>query len=64
MLPGLTLTMTHNDPSGTKKAKEHVTINACSKASGSIMLSLLFIGKAKNPRCFRGIVKSILPVAY
>ena len=64
MLPGRTLTTIHNDPSGTKKVKERVTINACSNASGSIKLLLLFIGKAKNPRCFHGIDKSTLPVVY
>ena len=64
MLPGRTLTTAHNDPIGTKKAKERVTINACSNASGSIKLPLLFIGKAKNPRCFRGTDKSTLPVVY
>ena len=64
MLPGRTLTTIHSDPSGTKKSKERVTINACSNASGSIKLPLLFIGKANNPRCFRGIDKSTLPVVY
>jgi len=47
-----------------QKVKERVTINACSNASGSIKLPLLFIGKAKNLRCFRGIDKSTLPVVY
>jgi len=56
------LTTTHNDPSGTIKAKERVTINACSNTSGSTKLPLLFIVKAKNPCCFHGIDKSTLPV--
>ena len=64
MLPGRPLTTVHSDPSGTKKAKERVTINACSNVTGSIKLPLLFIGKSKNPRCFRGINKSTLPVIY
>ena len=64
MLSGRTLTTAHNDPIGTKKAKERVTINVCSNASGSIKLPLLFIGKAKNPRCSRGTDKSTLPVVY
>ena len=64
MLPGRTLTTAHNDPIGTKKVKERVTINACSNASGSIKLPLMFIGKAKKPRCFRGTDKSTLPVVY
>ena len=64
MLPGHTLTTTHNDPSGAKKAKERMTINACSNGTGSIKLPLLFIGKAKNPRCFRMIDQATLPVVY
>ena len=64
MLPGHTLTTTHNDPSGAKKAKERVTINASSNGTGSIKLPLLFIGKAKNPPCFRIIDQATLPVVY
>ena len=64
MLPGRTLATVHEPPSGTKKAKERVTINACANASGSIKLPLLVIGKAKNPRCFRGVDQSTLPVVY
>ena len=64
MLPGRTLASVHNEPSGTKKAKDRVTINACSNASGSVKLPLLLIGKSKNPRCFRGINKSALGVVY
>lgn len=64
MLPGRTLATVHNEPSGAKKAKERVTINACSNVTGTIKLPLLFIGKAKNPRCFKGIDKSTLPVLY
>ena len=54
----------HSEPKGTKKAKERVTINACSNASGSIKLPLLMIDKAKNPRCFSGINKETLTVLY
>ena len=66
MLPGCTLTTTHNDPSGAKKAKakERVIINACSNVTGSIKLPLLFIGKAKNPRCFRMFDQATSPVVY
>lgn len=64
MLPGRTLTTVHNEPMGTKKAKDRVTINACSNASGSIKLPLLLIGKSKKPRCFAGINMSALPVVY
>ena len=51
-------------PIGAKKAKEHITINACANATGTIKLPLLFIGKYNNPRCFRGINKETLPVIY
>ena len=64
MLPGRTLTTTHAPPSGTKKAKERVTISACSNATGSIKLPLLLIGKSKNPRCFKSINMAALPVVY
>ena len=64
MLPGRTLTTTHNDSCGTEKAKKRVIINACSNASGTIKLPLLFIGKAKHLCCIRGIDKSTLPVVY
>ena len=64
MLPGHTLATAHSEPAGTKKAKERVTINACSNASGSIKLPLLLIGKAKTPRCFRGLNMESLPVIY
>ena len=40
-----------------KTAKEKITVNACANVTGSIRLPLLFIGKAKHPRCFRGINK-------
>ena len=59
-----TLTTIHSDPSGIKKTKACVTINACSDASGSIKLPLLFTSNAKNPGCFHGIDKSTLPVVY
>ena len=54
----------NDEPAGGKKAKERMTINACPNASGTIQLPLLLIGKAKNPRCFRGINQSELPVVY
>ena len=64
MLPGKTLATVHSGPSGAKKAKERVTINACANVTGTVKLPLLFIGKAKNPRCFKGIDKNMLPVIY
>ena len=64
MLPGHTLASVYNQPDGTKKAKDMVTINACANASGIIKLPLLLIGKGKNPRCFRKLNKEALPVVY
>ena len=49
---------------GQKKCKDRVTINACSNASGSIKLPLLFIGKSARPRCFRGLNMAALSVIY
>ena len=37
MLPENTLTSVHNQPDGTKKAKDRVTINACANASGTLI---------------------------
>ena len=39
--------------SGTKKSKERVTILFGCNADGSKKLPLFFIGKSKQPRCFR-----------
>jgi len=36
MLPGHTLASVHNQPDGTKKAKDRVTINACANDSGTV----------------------------
>ena len=49
---------------GRKTQKERVTINACSNATGKIKLPLLFIGKSKNPRCFKNVDRDRLPVVY
>lgn len=47
-----------------KKQKERVTLMACSNATGSHKLPLMFIGRAANPRCFKNVNKSALPVVY
>ena len=49
---------------GLKKAKDRITVNACANVTGDIKLPLLFIGKANNPRWFKGINQSMLPVIY
>ena len=50
--------------SGMKKQKDRVTLLSCANATGMNKLPLLFIGKSKNPRCFKNINKSALPVHY
>ena len=65
LLPSRTLTAAlEKNPEGMKKPKDRVTISACANASGTIKLPLLFIGKAKRPRCFAGINMENLPVTY
>ena len=49
---------------GMKKAKDRVTLSACANITGSIKLPLLFIGKAKRPRCYAGVNMDSLPVTY
>ena len=47
-----------------KKPKERVTSMACSNATGTHKLPLMVIGKSRNPRCFKHIDRSALPVTY
>jgi hypothetical protein len=39
--------------SGKKKSKSRISVGVCANADGSDKLSLLFIGKSKQPRCFK-----------
>lgn len=48
---------------GGKKAKERFTVLLCASATGE-KLKPLVIGKANNPRCFRGINKGSLGIDY
>ena len=52
------------EASAMKKQKDRVTLMACSNATGSHKLPLVFIGKAANPRCFKNVNKKALPVHY
>ena len=47
-----------------KKAKDRVTLLACTNASGSHRLPLVFINKSAKPRCFKNMDMSTLPVHY
>ena len=61
MLPNKTLTSrSERQVSAMKKQNNRVTLMACSTATGTYKLPLMFIGKAENPCCF----KNALPVHY
>ena len=65
LLPSVTMAPSfEKHASGRKKAKERVTLNLCSNASGTIKLPVHLIGKSKRPRCFKKIDMSMLPVKY
>ncbi|XP_066259457.1 jerky protein homolog-like [Euwallacea similis] len=49
---------------GHKSSKERLTLMPCSNASGTHKLKLLYIGKSKNPRSFRGTEARTLPATY
>ena len=63
MLPSKTLA-SMSEKEAMKKQKDRVTLMACCNATGMHKLPLMFIGKAKNPRCFKNINKEALPVHY
>lgn len=46
-------TLASEEITGGKKEKARITANFCCNASGSDKLPIQFIGKAKNPRCFK-----------
>ena len=63
MLPDKILTArSEKEAAGMKKQKDRVTLMACSNATGSHKLPLMFVGKAANPRCFKNVNTSTLPV--
>ena len=65
LLPDKTLAASFEKSADSrKKSKDRVTINACSNATGSIKLPLHLIGKAKKPRCFKGLKMDLFPVKY
>ena len=58
LLPEKTLAArSENEAPGMKKQKERVTLIACSNATGSHKLPLMFVGKAQNPRCFKMLTR-------
>ena len=65
LLPQRTLAANHEKQApGRKKSKERVTLMACANVSGSHKFPLVFIAKAKRPRCFKGIDMLTLPVKH
>ena len=65
MLPEKTLAVRNEkEASGMKKQNKRITIMACSNATGNHKLPLMFVGKSVNPRCFKCLIKSALPVKY
>lgn len=62
MLPDRSLSFSSEACTGGKHSKERVTVMVGANADGTEKLPLLVIGKAKNPRCFKGVKN--LPVWY
>ncbi|XP_050334999.1 tigger transposable element-derived protein 6-like [Bactrocera neohumeralis] len=54
-LPNKTLTFKNEQCFEGKQSKEKITVMVGSNMTGSEKLKLLVIGKAKNPRCFKGV---------
>lgn len=49
---------------GRKKNKERLSIALCANANGTHKLNPLVIGKYANPRCFKNVQISNLPIMY
>uniref|UniRef100_A0A1B6M052 DDE-1 domain-containing protein n=1 Tax=Graphocephala atropunctata TaxID=36148 RepID=A0A1B6M052_9HEMI len=64
MLPKRTLAAQNECITGTKLAKDRITIALCSNANGSHKMPLFVIGKSKKPRAFKNINMASLPVYY
>ncbi|XP_064417988.1 tigger transposable element-derived protein 4-like [Latimeria chalumnae] len=62
LLPNKTLALKGEECHGGKHSKERITLLVGSNMDGSEKLKLLVIGKAKQPRCFKGV--KALPVDY
>ena len=50
--------------SGSKSAKDRITIVLCTNSTGTHQLPLWIIGKYNNPRAFKGINTNRLPAIY
>ena len=64
VLPDRTLNHKGRRCTGGKLSKERVTILLRTNATGTHKVKPLVIGRSENPRCFRGVRKSLLPVSF
>ncbi|XP_040355873.1 tigger transposable element-derived protein 4 [Ixodes scapularis] len=55
-LPTKTLTFKGETCTGGKRSKERITVLVGANMDGSDKLRLVVVGKAQNPRCFKGVV--------
>lgn len=62
LTPDRTLKFKGEQCKGGKLSKERITALLCTNMSGKDKRKLLIIGKSKNPRCFKNVVR--LPVDY
>ena len=63
-LPNKTMDFKGNKCHGGKKSKERVTLLLAGNMDGSDKIKPLIIGKSENPRCFKNLNRSSLPVDY
>jgi len=65
VLPDKTLAAGHEKTAKNyKTSKDRVTVLATANATGDFRLPLLVIGKSRDPRAFKHIDRSTLPVVY
>ena len=62
MLP--VTSITKSAIAGRKKVKKRLTVALASNADGTFKLPLLFVGTARQPRCFGGKTKNELDLEY
>ena len=62
LLPDKNLDFKGSDCHGGKCIKNRLTVVVCANMSGTVKIPLYFIGKAKNPRCFKNV--KTLPTQY
>ena len=62
-LPSRSMVIKGDPRKGIKTSKDRITVLLACSAAGE-KLTPLVIGKAANPRCFRGVDKALIPVTY